>query len=63
MCRIASGTSPITIRWFRNGQPYPAGGNNSVTVSDYTDGENIACRADNDIGFDIENTTVNVFGK
>ena len=61
MCRIASGTRPITIKWFRNGQP---GGNNSViTVSDYTDGENIACRADNDIGFDIENTTVNVFGK
>ena len=64
VCNLASGAHPITIMWLRDGQPYPAGGNNSViTVSDYTDGEVFTCRAENDIGSDIENTTVNVFGK
>ena len=64
VCNIASGTHPITIMWLRDGQPYPAGGNNSViTVSDYTNGENITCRAENVVGFDMESTTVNVFGK
>ena len=64
VCNIASGTRPITIMWLRDGQPYPAGGNNSViTVSDYTDGEVFTCRAENVVGFDMENTTVNVFGK
>ena len=64
ICNIASGTHPITIMWLRDGQPYPAGGNNStITVSDYTDGEVFTCRAENVVGFDTENTIVNVFGK
>ena len=64
VCNIASGTRPITIMWLRDRQLYPAGGNNSViTVSDYTDGEAFTCRAENVVGFDMENTTVNVFGK
>ena len=64
VCNLANGTRPITIMWLRDGQPYAAGGNNSViTVSDYTDGEVFTCRADNIVGFDTENTTVIVFGK
>ena len=64
VCNIANGTRPITIMWLHDGQPYPAGGNNSIiTISDYTDGEVFTCRANNIVGFDMENTTVIVFGK
>ena len=64
VCRLVSGTRPITIMWLRDGEPYPTGGNNSrIAVSDYTNGEVFTCRADNIIGFDMENTTVIVFGK
>ena len=60
VCRLVSGTRPITIMWFRNGHPYPAGGHNSrITVSDYEDDEIFTCRAVNIVGFDMENTTVN----
>ena len=63
ICNITSGTRPIDIRWFRDGRPYPAGGNSSIiTVSDYTNGEVFTCRADNIVGFDMANTTVIVFG-
>ena len=66
VCDIASGTRPITIMWLRNGVPYPAGGNRSViTISDtdYNNDDVFTCRADNIVGFDMENTTINVFGK
>ena len=66
VCNIASGTRPITIRWIRNGASYPAGGNRStITVpdTDYNDGDDFTCRADNIVGFDEETTMINVFGK
>ena len=66
VCDIASGTHPITIMWIRNDMLYPAGGNQSVITipdTDYEDGDVFFCRADNIVGFDIENTTINMFGK
>ena len=50
--------------WLRNGLLYPAGGNQSViTISDtdYNDGDVFTCRVDDIVGFDMENTTINVF--
>ena len=63
-CNILTGTPPVTIRWFRNGRLDPSRGNvTSITVTDADDNDNFACRADNNVGFDIENTTIRVFGK
>ena len=63
-CDILSGTRPITISWFRNGVLDPTKRNASfITVSNYNDGDVFTCRADNHIGFDMESTTINVFGK
>ena len=60
-----NGTSPINITWFRNGSPYPTGGNTStITITDVRNGDVFKCRADNIIGFDTENTTIYVqYGK
>ena len=64
VCNILNGTRPIAIMWLRNGAPYPAGGNiSTITVTDYNDGDVFTCRADNIVGFDMENTAINVFGK
>ena len=64
VCDILSGTRPITISWFRNGVLDTTRGNTStITVSNYNNGDVYTCRADNDIGFDMETTTINVFGK
>ena len=64
VCDIASGTRPITISWFHNGVLDSTRGNvSTITVSNYNDGDLFTCRADNDIGFDMESTTINVFGK
>ena len=64
VCDILSGTSPITIMWFRNGVVDPTRGNvSTITVTNYNDGDVLICRAENDIGFDEESTTINVFGK
>jgi len=63
-CDIASGTPPITIHWFCNGQPDPSRGNvSTITVNDANSGDVFMCRADNKIGFDMESTTISVFGK
>ena len=61
-----NGTPPINITWFRNGSPYPTEGNTSttITITDARNGDVFKCRADNDIGFDTENTTIYVkYGK
>ena len=64
VCNIPTGTHPITIMWLHNGAPYPTGGNiSTITVTDYNDGDVFTCRADNIVGFDMESTTINVFGK
>ena len=64
VCNILNGTCPITIMRLHNGAPYPTGGNiSNITVTDYNDGDVFTCRADNIVGFDMENTTINVIGK
>ena len=66
VCNLVNGTRPITIRWIRNGASYPAGGNQSIITipdTDYNDGDNFTCRAENIVGFDEETTMINVFGK
>ena len=60
-CNIVNGTPPINITWFRNGSPYPTRGNvSTITITDVRNNEVFQCRADNEIGFDIENTTIYV---
>ena len=63
-CNVLTGTPPVNISWFRNGQPDLSGGNvTSINVTDANDNDTFTCRADNSIGFDMENTTVRVFGE
>ena len=64
-CKTVDGTPPINITWFRNGSPYPIEGNvSTITITDARNGDVLKCRADNDIGFDTENTTIYVeYGK
>ena len=63
-CNILTGTPPVNISWFRNGQPDPSRGNvTSISVTDANDNDTFTCRTDNNIGFDVENTTIRVFGK
>ena len=63
-CSILNGTHPITIMWLCNGVVDPTRGNvSTITVTDYNNSDLFTCRADNNIGFDLENTTINVFGK
>ena len=64
VCNILTGIRPITIVWFHNGMVDPTRGNvSTITVTNYNDGDVFTCRADNDVGFDEESTTINVFGK
>ena len=66
VCDILSGTRPITISWFRNGAPDITRGNvSTITVTDYNDNDEFTCIAHNDVGSDLESTTItiNVFGK
>jgi len=68
VCRIASGTPPMTIRWLRNGVEDASFGNVSmITVANVNsinnDGDTFICKVENLIGFDVENSTINVFGK
>ena len=64
VCDILSGTLPVTVTWFRNGVLDPTRGNAStITVTDYNNSDVFTCRAENDVGFDMENTTINVVGK
>ena len=64
VCDILSGTSPVTIMWFNNGVLDPTRGNvSTITVTNYNDGDVYTCRAENDVGFDEESTTINVFSK
>ena len=60
-CNIADGTPPITIQWFRNGLPDPTRGNlSTIIITDARNGNVFKCRADNNIGFDSESTTINI---
>ena len=63
---IITGTPPITILWIRNNDILQSiEGNSSTitkTVTEADDGDNITCRADNNIGYDIATTTINVGG-
>ena len=63
---IVTGTPPITITWIRINNNEIIGSNSStitIAVTNATDGDNIMCRADNNIGFDMATTTINVDGK
>ena len=58
-CNIVNGTPPITIQWFRNGSPDLTRGNvSTITITDASNGDVFKCRADNNIGFDCEITTI-----
>ena len=60
-CDIVNGTPPITIQWFRNGSPDTTRGNvSTITITDASNGDVFKCRADNNIGFDSENTVIYV---
>ena len=62
-CNAVDGTPPITITWLRNEMPIPDSEDvNTITINDPKDGDVITCRADNNIGFDNESTTLNVTG-
>ena len=64
VCDILTGTSPITIMWFHNGVLDSTRGNvSTITVTDYNDGVVFTCIAENDVGFDMKITTINVVGK
>ena len=60
-CTTVSGTPPITIRWFRNGTLI-AGDVNTITINDTSNADVITCRADNNVGFDEEDTTITIIG-
>ena len=63
-CDILSGTPPITIMWFHNGVIDPTRGNvSTITVTNYNDGDVYTCRAETDVGFDEESTTIYSFSK
>ena len=64
---IVTGTPPIAITWIYNDNDILQSieGNSSTitkTVTEADDGDNITCRADNNIGYDIATTTINVGG-
>ena len=66
-CNIVNGTPPVTISWLYNEQPDLTRGNAS-TISitagrDAYDGDLFSCKAINIVGFDIENTTINIISK
>ena len=64
VCDILSGMRPITIVWFHNGVLDTTRRNvSTITVTDYNDQDVYTCRAENDVGFDEESTTINVLGK
>ena len=64
VCDLLTGKPPNTITWFHNGVVDLTRGNvSTITVTDYNDGDVYTCRADNDVGFNEESTTINVFSK
>ena len=62
---IVTGTPPIMITWLRLSANEIIAQNTStitIAVTNTTDGDDITCRADNNIGFDMATTTINVEG-
>ena len=63
---IVTGTPLITILWIRNNEIIESiEGNSStitITVTEADDCDNITCRADNNIGYDVATTAINVVG-
>ena len=62
---IVTGTPPITILWLHNDNKEikkSEGNNSTITITGPTDGDNITCRADNNMGYDMATTTINVNG-
>ena len=57
----ASGTPPIYIAW-RNNEELLDKNDTTITIPDAKDGDVVTCRAENNIGFDQENTTISVIG-
>ena len=58
-CNIVRGTPPITIQWLRNGSPDPTRGNvSTITITDAHNGDVFKCKAENDNGFDTEDTYI-----
>ena len=63
-CNVISGHLPVTIFWFYN-QQYDQSRENmsTLTVTDAKDGDNITCKAENSIGFDVQFTQINIVYK
>ena len=61
-CTVA-GTPPITISWIHNNEiiELSEGSSSTITIT-ADDCDNITCRADNNIGYDMATTTINVEG-
>ena len=62
---IVTGTPPIMITWLRLSANEIIAQNTStitIAVTNTTDGDDITCRADNNIGFEMATTTINVDG-
>ena len=64
-CNVVNGTPLIAILWLRNNVEIFSSEKNSstITITDAKDGENITCRADNCIGFDVASSMILVKGE
>ena len=65
-CNIVNGTLPITILWLCNNEVIDSSEvytySSNITITGAKDGDVIKCRANNSIGFDEANTTIQVQG-
>ena len=59
---IVTGRPPITILWIRNDNEVIERNSSTITITDPTDGDNITCRAENNMGYSTATTSINVDG-